>query len=98
MRSAQTKHREKTHGRQQKPQQAAKANIIHGTDLDKEGDESDSLPMLYVGGQVRQPIFKFTVDGQSVLMKVDTEAAVSVISSVSYHRTAVPTSVATGLG
>ena len=59
MRSAQTKHREKTHGRQQKPQQATKANIIHGTDLGKEGDESDSLPMLHVGGQVRQSILSF---------------------------------------
>ena len=56
------------------------------------------IPLLHVGGQVRQPIFKFTVDGQSVLMEVDAGAAASVISSVSYHRIAVPTSVATRLG
>ena len=83
---------EKTPKRQQKPpHQAAKASVIHGSDPDTEGEESDSLPLLRVGGQTRQPIVvKLTVDGRSILMEVDTEAAVSVISSVT-GRTAVPT-------
>ena len=80
---------EKTQGRRpvcQKPQQPSfqttRAHVIQGTDPDSEGDEPDSLPLLRVGGQARQPIVvKLTVDGQSVPMEVDTGAAVSVISS-----------------
>ena len=84
MSSTQGRHGEKTPGKQPRPpQQATKANIIHGSNPDTEGDESDSLPLLRVGGQARQPIVvKLTVDGKSVPMEVDTGAAISVISSV----------------
>ena len=66
----------------QRPQH--RAHAIQGTDPDTpdtDSEESDSLPLLRVGGKARQPIVvKLTVDGKEILMEVDTGAAVSLIS------------------
>ena len=59
-------------------------HAIQGTDPDTpdtDSEESDSLPLLRVGGKARQPIVvKLTVDGKEIPMEVDTGAAVSMIS------------------
>ena len=61
-----------------------RAHAIQGTDPDTpdtDSEESDSLPLLQVGGKARQPIVvKLTMDGKEILMEVDTGAAVSLIS------------------
>ena len=66
----------------QRPQH--RAHAIQGTDPDTpdiDREESDSLPLLRVGGKARQPIVvKLTVDGKHIPMEVDTGAAVSLIS------------------
>ena len=66
----------------QRPQH--RAHAIQGTDPDTpdtDSEESDSLPLLRVGGKARQPIVvKLTVDGKDIPMEVDTGAAVSLIS------------------
>ena len=90
MSSSQTQAGEKAQSRQQadqRPQhhspQATRAHTIHRTDPDGESDESDSLPLLWVGDKARQPIVvKLTIDGQSIPMEVNTGAAVSMISLV----------------
>ena len=58
-------------------------NAIHGTATDTESEESDSLPLLRVGGKARQPmVVQLSVEGKQIPMEIVTGAAVSIISLV----------------
>ena len=76
----------RTTGRQQYQLPQTRTNLIHD-ETDDDEDEQDELPLLRVGGKARQPILlSMTVNGQRLLMEVDTGAAVSVISSTTKNQ------------